>query len=211
MSRSDGFAFEGLILEGVWHDPDGEPTALLVLAHGAGGDMDDPFLVGVGEWLVTHGVATLRFNLPYRQAGRRAPGSQTQSERGYAAVLEAVRTPGIRLFCGGKSYGGRIATHLAANGEQMDGLVLCSYPLHPPGKPERLRDGHLGDVGVPMLFVQGTKDPFARPELRDATYGRLEGATVVAVDGGDHSLRVKGRSGAEVCDEIAGAISSFIC
>ena len=85
----------------------------------------------------------LRFNFPYREAGRKAPGAQTESEECYREVAMAARIDGVPLFCGGKSYGGRMATHIAADGFDVDGLVLLSYPLHPPGRPEKTRDAHL--------------------------------------------------------------------
>lgn len=185
-----------------------DARAVCTLAHGAGGNLDDPMLVALAERLADEGIAVLRFNFPYREAGRRAPGSQKQSEGCYRAVVSWAREHAPRVFCGGKSYGGRIATHVAADGAQMDGLVLLSYPLHPPGKPERLRDAHLADVGAPMLVVQGTRDAFAAGDLLERTFeGR---ATIVRIEGGDHSLRVKGRPASDVQDEIAGAVVTFV-
>ncbi len=193
-----------------WDRPDDAPVAVLVLAHGAGGDLNDDVLRGVGTGLLDHAIATLRFNFPYREAGRKAPGAQAQSETCYRAVADDVRLEGVPLFCGGKSYGGRMATHIAADGYDVSGLVLMSYPLHPPGRSERLRDAHLRDIRAPMLFVQGTRDPFATPELLAATIASLPEATHVPIDGGDHSLRVKGRKHTDVVAEIVDATSAFI-
>lgn len=193
-----------------WNGPDGDPNAVVVLAHGAGGDLDDETLRGLGAALAAFGVASLRFNFPYREAGRKAPGAQAQSEACYRAVADHARIEGVPLYCGGKSYGGRMATHIAAQGFDVTGLVLLSYPLHPPGRPERLRDAHLKDIGVPMLFVQGTRDPFATPELLTATIASLPNATHVPIDGGDHSLRVKGQKWADVLNEIVEATHMFI-
>lgn len=92
----------------------------------------------------------------------------------------------------------------------MDGLVLLSYPLHPPGRPENTRDAHLKDVGAPMLIVQGTKDPFATPDLLHRTVASLENTTLVQIEGGDHSLRVRGRGRADVGKEIVEAIARFL-
>lgn len=200
-------------IEGVtaaWERPSGPPKAVIVLAHGAGGDLDDALLRGVGKRLAEEGLAALRFNFPYREAGRRAPGSQTQSEDCYRAVAARANEEGVPVYCGGKSYGGRMATHIAAQGFDMSGLVLLSYPLHPPGRPDNLRDSHLRDIRNPILVVQGTRDPFATPELLKRTVDSLDDATLVAVDGGDHSLRVKGRSQADVLDEVVAAIGHFI-
>jgi len=116
-----------------WDKPAGAAIAILLLAHGAGGDLNDPLLRAVGEGLAGEAIAVARFNFPYREAGRRAPGSQSQSEDCYRDVASALRKDGVPLFCGGKSYGGRIASHIASEGYEMSGLVLLSYPLHPPG------------------------------------------------------------------------------
>ncbi len=192
-----------------WDRPS-DPRIALVLAHGAGGDHKDPFLRGLAGSLVDAGVATLRFNFPYREAGRRAPGAQKQSEDCYRAIVDHVRDEGLPVFCGGKSYGGRMATHIAAEGVPMDGLVLLSYPLHPPGKQDRLRVEHLPDVNAPMLFVQGTRDPFATPELLEEAVRSLNAAKLVRVDGGDHSLNVRGRTRAEVTGEVREAVLTFV-
>lgn len=193
-----------------WDLEPGGASALLLLTHGAGGDLKDPILRGVGSALAGRGIAVLRFNLAYREAGRKAPGSATQSEACWRGVADAVRPGGVPLFVGGKSYGGRMASHVVAGGYPVEGVVLLSYPLHPPGKPERIRDAHLRDIQAPMLFVQGTKDSFATPELLIATIRTLPRATLLSVEGGEHSLRVRGRAANDVAQEIADAIASFV-
>lgn len=193
-----------------WDSPEGPPQAVLVLAHGAGGDLNDPMLRAVGAGLASRGVAVARFNFPYREAGRRAPGAQSQSEECYKRVADASRRDGLPLFCGGKSYGGRIASHIAAQGFAMSGLVFMSYPLHPPGKTDRLRDAHLKDVRVPMLFLQGTRDPFARRDLLTRTVDALAQARLVSVEGGDHSLRVRGQTAADVSRHLNDEIAAFV-
>lgn len=197
-------------LKAEWDGPRQDPAALLVLAHGAGGDLHDHILGGIARSLAEDGVAIVRFNFPYRDAGRRAPGSQKESDAAYRSLNDAVRADDVPLFCGGKSYGGRMATHIAAGGYPMSGLVLLSYPLHPPGRPERLRDAHLGAISAPMLFVQGTRDPFATPELLTSTIASLAQARLVRIDGGDHSLRVRGRTREDVLTEITAAVRSFV-
>ena len=189
---------------------DGGGDSVVALTHGAGGDMDDPILVGIATELADRGVAFVRFNLPYREAGRRAPGSPKAAEACWRSVAATLRTEFKRTFLGGKSYGGRMASHVVADGADCDGLVLLSYPLHPPGKPDRLRDEHLASIGVPILFCQGTRDAFATPELLDATVAKLPTATLRRVDGGDHSLRVKGRSPADVASDLADAVSTWL-
>ncbi len=192
-----------------WDSSPDDARATLLLTHGAGGDMNDPVLKGLGSALAGRDIAVMRFNLAYREAGRKAPGSATESEACWRGVADAVRRE-VPLFIGGKSYGGRMATHIAAGGYAVGGLVLLSYPLHPPGKPERIRDAHLRDIAGPMLFVQGTRDPFATPELLAATIASLPHATHLPIEGGDHSLRVRGRKSAEVATEIADATARFV-
>ena len=194
----------------VWDKPKGEPSAVVVLAHGAGGDLNDSLLAAVAKGLSTKGIAVVRFNFPYREAGRRAPGSQAEAEACYRDVVSRVRVDGAPLCCGGKSYGGRIASHVAADGLGMDGLVFLGYPLHAPGRTDKLRDAHLGGITAPMLFVQGTRDSFARPDLLASVVLRLHNATLVSVDGGDHSLRVRGRNTADIYNELTGAIAGFV-
>ena len=193
-----------------WDEPNGNARVVLVLAHGAGGDLNDSVLRGVAAELTGHGFAVLRFNFPYRESGRKAPGSQAESEECYRAIADGARRDGVPLFLGGKSYGGRIASHIVADGYPADGLVLLSYPLHPPGRPERLRDAHLHEVDAPMLFVQGTRDTFAQSDLLTKTVSSLPLATHVPIDGGDHSLKVRGRAAADVAADIGKAISAFV-
>lgn len=181
-----------------------------MLAHGAGGSLEDSLLVGVGKGLTKHGIATARFNFPYREAGRKTPGSQTEAENCYREVASYCRKEGLPLICGGKSYGGRMGSHIAAAGYEMDALAFLSYPLHPPGRPDRLRDEHLGSIDAPMLFIQGTRDPFAQPDLLDRTIAALDNARLVPIEGGDHSLRVRGRPPTEVHAEAVRAISALI-
>jgi predicted alpha/beta-hydrolase family hydrolase len=183
---------------------------VLVLGHGAGGDVSDPLLAAVAKGVAELGIAVARFNFPYRDAGRRSPGSQAESEHAYRDVASTSRKTGVPLFCGGKSYGGRIASHIAADGFELDGLVFLSYPLHAPGKPDRLRDEHLRRISLPMLFIQGTRDPFAQPDLLDKTIASLKTAQLMRIEGGDHSLRVRGRKPVDVYREVVGAINEFV-
>ncbi|MEX0873476.1 MAG: alpha/beta family hydrolase [Actinomycetota bacterium] len=193
-----------------WDRPKADARAILLLAHGAGGDVNDQLLKAVAAGLAADHIAVLRFNFPYRELGRRAPGAQSQSENCYRDIANAIREPGVPLYCGGKSYGGRIGSHIVSDGFEADGLTFISYPLHPPGKPDRLRDEHLHRIQKPMLFCQGTKDPFANPQLLRRVVGSLGKATLHEIDGGDHSLNVRGRKRTDVVDELVQTIAAFV-
>jgi predicted alpha/beta-hydrolase family hydrolase len=169
---------------------------VLVLAPGAGSDFKHPFLTGFAEAIAGRGVSTLRFNFLYKERGRKSPDpEQTLRDVWLAAFEEATsRAKGAPVFAGGKSLGGRIASMCVADGMPAAGLVFLGYPLHPPGRPERIRDEHLYRIDVPILFMQGTRDPFADPKLLAKVLKKLGGrATHVEVKGGDHSFRTPGK------------------
>jgi predicted alpha/beta-hydrolase family hydrolase len=171
-----------------WHPADGPA---LVVAHGAGAGMDHPFMAGFAEALAAAGVSALRFNFPYIEKGRRSPGSPKDAIAAYTAAIEAATTRfgGRPVFGGGKSYGGRMASMAAADGVPAAGLVFLGYPLHPPGKPDQARDEHLYGLAQPMLFLQGTKDPFAQPEVLRGVLKKLgKRATYVPFEGAGHSF-----------------------
>jgi predicted alpha/beta-hydrolase family hydrolase len=204
------FAWKDHRVSGYWHRPDGPPRATLVLGHGASYNMNTKQLVDVGEAMAKRGVAVLRFNFLYTEEGRRAPDPQPRLEACFRAVAEAVAGEFPRPFLGGRSMGGRIASHVVADGFPAAGLVFLAYPLHPPGKPERIRDAHLKAIQAPMLFLQGSRDPFARPDLLEATIKSLARPTLVRIEGGDHSFKVKGRTTEDVTAELIEAIDAFI-
>ena len=194
-------------------DPSRSP--LLVLAPGAGADMSSDFMVEISSGLVAAGVATARFNFAYSERGRKAPDPQPRLEATYSAVLDHLAEPGREpLFIGGKSMGGRIASHVAAGRSDVAGLVFLGYPLHPPGRPERIRDAHLHDLRVPMLFVEGTRDPFCPLDTLEKVRATLSAPTEVAViDDGDHSFKVRkssGRSTAEAWAEVVEVTAAWV-
>jgi len=199
----------------LWSGSDRAPSVLL-LAHGAGADMNHEFMAYFAHELGSDELAVGRFNFRYSEAGRRSPDKQPVLEATYREVVEQVvdeRSP-QRLFVGGKSMGGRIGSHIVASGARADGLVYLGYPLHPPGRPERIRDAHLGDIKVPQLFVEGTRDPFCPLDtLQDVIGKRRLNAEVLVIDDGDHSLKVRkssGRSTRQAWDEAIGAIGAWI-
>ena len=193
----------------------------LVLAHGAGAPQQHPFMVSFARALSDRGIDVLTFNFFYITQGRKVPDRMPQLVACYRAVIEAARNeiPSARerLFIGGKSMGGRAATHVAAADRELaiDGIVLLGYPLHPPGRPDQLRDAHLPDVQRPMLFVQGARDTFGTPsELKPILASLSPLPTLHHVDGGDHSFKVSGRDSktrqATVFAEIQDTIVEWI-
>lgn len=173
--------------------PKGGP--LVVLSHGAGGDMRGPVLEGFAEGLAGADVGCLRFNFAYAEAGRKGPDREPLLRDVWSGAFAHAQGLGGPVWASGKSMGGRIASMMVADGElDAAGLIFVGYPLHPPGKPERIRDEHLYRIEVPMLFLQGTADPFARQELLSGVLKRLgKRATLHSVEGGDHSFRVRGK------------------
>jgi len=165
----------------------------LILAHGAGAPQTHPFLVDVAERLAARGVDVVTFDFLYMRAGRKLPDRPPILEATWRAAIAATRAElGVgRLAIGGKSMGGRIASHLAAAGDDIDALVFFGYPLHPMGKPKVRRDAHLPDVRCPMLFVQGTRDALGEAREIRLLLRRLPTAALHVVDGADHSLKSK--------------------
>ncbi|MGE5226607.1 MAG: alpha/beta family hydrolase [Planctomycetaceae bacterium] len=187
---------------------------VLVVGHGAGVGMDHPFLTGFSEAAAEEEIATIRFNFPYLEAGRRSPDSAANAIAAYRAVFdEAVRRAGGRsVLAGGKSYGGRIASMAAAEGMGAHALVFLGYPLHPPGKPGQVRDEHLYGLTQPMLFLQGTKDPFATPEVLAQVVQRLgQRAVLVPFEGAGHSFERSRKDDPRACGAaLAPHVAAFV-
>jgi predicted alpha/beta-hydrolase family hydrolase len=190
----------------------------IVLAHGAGGRQRQPWMMAMARALASRGSDVVTFDFLYAHAGKRLPDRTPVLEQTWRAVLAAVRSRGDvsheTLFVGGKSMGGRIATHVAADrsGEPLTGVILFGYPLHPPGKPQTLRAEHLPRVRVPMLFVQGSRDAFGRPDELSPVVEPLS-ARLFVVEGGDHSLTPTARSGETVqtvIERVADEVTKFV-
>ena len=187
----------------------------LVLGPGAGSDLASPILVAVATALAARGHTTLRYNFLYREHGKKVPDRPPVLEATTHAVALWLRARGVTsLFAGGKSMGGRIASICASKGLDLRGLVFLGYPLHPAGKPEKLRDQHLYEVTCPMLFVQGTRDDLCDLGLLRPVLARVgDRATLHVIEDGDHSLEVRrssGRTNAEVLAEIIDLIDAWI-
>ncbi len=165
----------------------------LVIAHGAGGPMYSPFIRYFHTELAKRGFLTVKFNFPYMEARRKIPDRRQVLEESYRTIIEKVRSSKYEpssLFIGGKSMGGRIASQIAADGVDIDGLFFLGYPLHPPGKTDSLRDEHLYRIKEPMLFLSGTRDSFARKDLLETVVSRIgPNAQVHWIQDGDHSFK----------------------
>ena len=169
------------------------PVAVLALAHGAGAGMNHPFMSSLAEALLQHGIATVRYNFPFAEKGKGRPDPAPVAEQVAAAAAAYThdKFPSLPLFAGGKSFGGRMTSHWMAreNAAYVKGLVFFGFPLHPPGKPATDRAAHLEAVGVPMLFLQGTRDALAHWSLIERVVTALPDATLEKLDGADHGFR----------------------
>jgi predicted alpha/beta-hydrolase family hydrolase len=176
-----------------------DARACLVLAHGAGAGMTHPFMQAIADGLGGRGIASFRFQFPYMEQGGRRPDPPAVAEACVrAAVAEAARlVPALPLFAGGKSFGGRMTSQAQAREPLpgVHGIAFLGFPLHPAGKPSAARGEHLSRVRVPMLFLQGTRDKLAEPELLRPTCARLKDATLHLIDDADHPFHVPKRSG----------------
>ncbi|MEM1179557.1 MAG: alpha/beta family hydrolase [Acidobacteriota bacterium] len=207
---------EGLAVDAVLWRPEGA-KALVVLAHGAGADMRHRGMVGLAETLAARGLASLRYQFPYRQAGRGGPDRPPKLMATVRAAVEAARGlgTGLPLFAGGRSMGGRMTSMAQAAGPLPDvkGLIFFAYPLHPAGKPGVSRAEHLAEVGLPMLFLQGTRDKLADRELLEGVVSGRPNITLHWLDGADHGFAVLKRSGRtpeDVLEETGAAVSAWL-
>jgi uncharacterized protein len=182
------------------HSPENPIGDALILTHGAGSDCNAPLLVALGEGFAGHGYVVLRCDLAFRQARRTGPPFPGNAERDRAGLRNAVavlrKSVSGRIFLGGHSYGGRQATMLcAAEPDLVSGLLLLSYPLHPPRKPEQLRSQHLPNLRTPSLFVQGTRDPFGSVEEIEKALQLIPAKMgLLKVEGAGHDLGFKGKT-----------------
>lgn len=193
------------------------PRACFVFAHGAGAGMGHAFMTALADALAARGVATLRFQFPFMEQGSKRPDPPAVAQAAVRAAVEeaARRLPGVPLFAGGKSFGGRMSSQAQAAQPLpgVRGLVFVGFPLHPAGKPSTQRAGHLAQVQVPMLFLQGTRDALADlPLVRQITAMLGARATLHVEDGADHAFHVLARSGrkdAQVVEQLAQAIAQW--
>lgn len=196
------------LVQGLRHTPKGSPSAGIILTHGAGGDADSPLLVALCNVFAESGFTAVRCNLPYRQKRPKGPPSPSGAafdreglRRAVAALSADTDGP---VFVGGSSYGGRQASILMSKQPELaDGLLLLSYPLHPPGKPERLRTEHLGGITAATLFAHGAKDAFGSVEEMQAARKLLAGPTALEVFAGATHGIVQKRHGDDHVRQVA--------
>ena len=198
------------------------PRACYVMAHGAGAGMEHPFMAGVADELSARDIATLRYNFVYMEQGSKRPDNPKLAQLTVrAAVAQAAQLlPGVPLFAGGKSFGGRMTSQAQAESplKGVRGLIFLAFPLHPSGQPSTERAKHLSNVQIPMLFLQGTRDALAELALLESVVGQLGPlARLKLLQDADHSFRRPARSGgngqavySELDDSIADWISTAL-
>lgn len=168
----------------------------VILAHGAGNDMHNPLLTAYAAGLARSGILTLRFNFPYKEKGKKAPDSPALLQLTWRSVFTYFQNlPDLapaHIFAAGKSMGGRVASQMVAMGTlPAKRLIFLGYPLHPPGRKQKLRDAHLYHIQVPMLFFAGTRDPLCDLGLLEGVLNKLPSSwTMNVIEGGDHSFNV---------------------
>ena len=199
-------------VSGLWLQP-ADATACLALAHGAGAGMTHRSMTAIAEGLAARAVATLRFQFPYMEAGGRRPDRPAVAQGAVRAAFTKASqiAGGLRLFAGGKSFGGRMTSQAeaAAPLPGARGLVFFAFPLHPAGKPAVSRADHLRDVAIPMLFLQGTRDALAERALLQPVVAALgHRAKLVLAEDADHSFHVPAKTGRKDADVLAALLDA---
>jgi predicted alpha/beta-hydrolase family hydrolase len=194
---------------------EGAAESVLVLAHGAGAGQKHPFMVATAKGLAARHVSVVTFDFPYMRERRHVPDKAPVLEASFREVINAARewSGAEQVFIGGKSMGGRMATHLGAQGlDGLLGIIALGYPLHPPGRPDKPRTEHLPSIGVPVLIVQGERDTFGTPDELKPVLATMKKTKVAlhVVTGGDHSLTVRGKKKDEAFDSVLDVVASWM-
>jgi predicted alpha/beta-hydrolase family hydrolase len=194
-----------------------KPQACYVVAHGAGAGMQHPFMEKLSIDLATRHVATLRYQFPYMEKGGKRPDPPALCHATVRAAIEAAHkaAPTLPLVAGGKSFGGRMTSQAQAASPlpRVGGLAFLGFPLHPPKEPSDARAEHLAKVNIPMLFIQGSRDAFAEPQILDPLIKRLRHATLCRLPEADHSFHTSARSGrtaAQINELMLTALTDWI-
>lgn len=207
MARKLKIIWDGGEVSGV---VDGTGENGILLAHGAGTDQNHPNMVALRSQLAEAGHTVLSFNYPYTERGSKRPDRPERLVECHQAAAEALRQDTDTVFLAGRSMGGRMGTYLAAEGYPCSGLVLYAYPLHPAGKPDKLRIAHFPDVTQPMLFFVGTKDPLSRIELFDRHIRPLPNAKVEVLEGANHGFTGGGWNPETMVKRLVAGTTDFI-
>jgi uncharacterized protein len=205
----------------VWAVPDNYPResdGAIILAHGAGNDMNHPFMTHFHLAFAEAGLLSVKFNFPYKELGRKAPDRMPLLENTWRAVIRAVKEDpewAPKSLClAGKSMGGRVASHVVAQAEACNGLVFLGYPLHPAKQPGKLRVDHWDKLFTPTLFVQGTRDALCELDVLKAELPRIPAPVALnEIEGGDHSFKVpkaQGKTQDAIWQEVALKIDEWI-
>lgn len=188
----------------------GSGAAGILLAHGAGTDQDHPFMALLRDGLANAGHTVMTFNYPYTERGSKRPDRAERLIECHRAAADHLRSEVDEVFLAGRSMGGRIATYVAAEGWEAAGLILYAYPLHPAGKPEKLRVDQFPSITVPMLFFQGTRDALSRTELFDEHIRPLSGVTVEILEGASHATKGGGWTPESMVDRLVDGTTTWI-
>ena len=188
----------------------GGGSAGILLAHGAGTNQDHPFIVMLRDALAVAGHTVMTFNYPYTERGSKSPDRAEKLIECHRGAANYLRPKVDDLFLSGRSMGGRIGTYLVAEGDEATGLILYAYPLHPAGKPEKLRIDQFPEVAVPMLFFQGTRDALSRMELFDIHIRPLPYADVEILEGAGHSPKGGGWTPESTVERLVDGTTAWI-
>lgn len=173
--------------------------AILIIAHGAGAGMHHSFMQALSDETTALGMTAVRFNFPYMEQGRKSPGSPKSNIETWKLVISHIhkKHPKLPIFISGKSYGGRMGSHILAENHELPvrGIIYFGFPLHAPGRDSKDRATHLNEVKVPQLFLQGAKDKLANLDLMNEVVNDLSNAKMKVIEDGDHSFNVPKRSG----------------
>jgi len=204
--------FESKYLEVIVNEPT-NAAATILLAHGAGAGMDHFFMHYVANALLERHIRVVRYNFPYITEGKKFTGSPNRNIAAWAAIVEwALPQFQSPLYLAGKSYGGRMASHLAANHPEkpIAGLIYIGFPLHAPGKPSIDRANHLAQIRIPQLFLQGTNDALAEIHLISSVVKNTQNGRLVEVPEADHSFKVKGKKHETAIQQLAEDVLTWL-
>ncbi len=186
-------------------DESATQKAILILSHGAGAGMHHPFLKTISDAISSDTITVVRFNFPYMEQGRKSPGSPKANIETWKLVVEHIQStyPNVPIFLSGKSYGGRMASHLLVEvtPQSIKGIIYFGFPLHAPGRDSKDRADHLDKIEVPQLFLQGSNDKLANVQMMEEVVNSLSASEMRVIEYGDHSFNVPKKSG-KTKDEV---------